>query len=225
MSKNQKVQMSKVFLFDAFGTLFNLDIPETEINDLANGHGSTLLSIWRRKQLEYTWLKSMMDDYIPFHEVTKSALQFAMDSVGATDERLFEILMPIYEKPVCFPTVKPLLENLKSRGISTAILSNGTMPMLQAGVNNTGLNQLLDRILSVDTIKVYKPSPKVYQMALTNFKVTKQEVIFISGNQWDIAGASSFGLPTIWVNRKNGVPERLGHNGDAFVKSLAELME
>jgi len=210
-------------VFDAFGTLFNLDIPSEKIDELAHGKGGELLSIWRRKQLEYTWLRGLMNNHVSFDQVTRHALTFAMKSVGTEEVELYDILMPIYKKAITFPEVKPMLERLKAAGIEVAILSNGTPDMLLAGAKNAGINHLIDHIFSVERVGVFKPSPKVYQLALDGLSMKKEELLFFSSNQWDVAGATFFGLPTVWVNKYDQVPEQLQESPKYIISSLAEV--
>lgn len=215
--------MIKACVFDAFGTLFNLEIPQEHIKEVAGAKTNTILDVWRRKQLEYTWLRSLMQAYVPFNIVTREALQFAMKTARMEEERLFELLLPIYEKPTCFPPVRPMLAALKQNGIGTAILSNGTEKMLQSGVEHAGLTGLLDHVLSVDPLKVYKPDPRVYQLAVDTLKLNKREILFFSSNQWDVAGAGQFGLTTVWVNQYGQPEEVLPPKGHHVIDGLEEV--
>lgn len=213
----------KACVFDAFGTLFNLQIPFAEIDQLTSGQGKQLMDIWRKKQLEYTWLHSLMQAYQPFSELTKKALTFAMESLGVDEPALFDLLLPIYEKANCFPAVPSVLGQLQSQGIRTAILSNGTPKMLEAGAKNAGIDTVLDHIFSVASVKVFKPDPKVYQLALDQLNGTKSEILFISSNQWDIAGAARFGLMTVWLNQYGQVREPFDPGATFTISQIAEL--
>lgn len=215
--------MQKAYIFDAFGTLFNLDIPTTEIDELTAGKSTELLQIWRTKQLEYTWLRTLMDAYQPFDEVTKAALQFAMESVGVTDEKLPPLLLPIYEEATAFAEVEATLKRIKKNGNITAMLSNGTPQMLQNGAAHAQIATQLDLIISVDYIRKYKPHPAVYNYALNRLNRFEDEVVFVSSNQWDVAGANAFGLPTLWLNRKKAIREPLLAADQPTIFSLAEL--
>ena len=210
-------------VFDAFGTLFNLDIPSEKIDQLTEGKGKELLAIWRRKQLEYTWLRGLMDNHVPFDQVTRHALTFAMESVGTESMELYDILMPIYKKAIAFPEIKPMLEHLQSAEIKTAILSNGSPDMLHAGTKNAGIDHLIDHIFSVESVGVFKPSPKVYQLALDGLSLKKEELLFFSSNQWDVAGATHFGLETVWVNKYNQVPEQLERQAKYVIRDLGMI--
>jgi len=220
---NFSPEQIKACVFDAFGTLFNLQIPFEEVDQLTDGQGKTLMDIWRKKQLEYTWLHSLMQDYQPFSELTKKALAFAMESVKMEESALFDLLLPIYEQANCFPAVPSVLEQLQNSGIHTAILSNGTPKMLEAGAKNAGIDVFLDHIFSVDSVKVFKPDPGVYQLALDQLQLSKSELVFISSNQWDIAGAARFGLITVWLNQYEQVREPFDPGAAFTISHLAEL--
>lgn len=213
----------KACIFDAFGTLFNLEFPLTLINEKTGGKGDELLQIWRRKQLEYTWLRSMMDNYAPFSTVTKEALTYAMNRLGIKDQTLYDILLPIYHKATAFPEVKPCLQRLQQQGITTAILSNGTLEMLYAGTKNSEISDYLHAIISVDSIGFYKPMPEVYQFALDRLKVKAEDALFFSSNQWDIIGATHFGMQTVWVNKYGQAKEVLAPKAKFVIKSLDDV--
>ena len=213
----------KACLFDAFGTLFNLSIPVEEIDTLCKGKGEDLLNIWRTKQLEYTWLRSLMDSYVPFDVITEEALTFAMRVLAIDQPKLYDILMPIYRSPNCFADVKATLQALKAKGVQTGILSNGTPSMLQAGIANTGLTDVIDPIISVDPIRIFKPSPKVYAYAANQLELPVESFLFISSNRWDIAGAGQYGLQTVWLNRSNQATEVLSPAPTHTIRSMKML--
>ncbi len=212
-------------VFDAYGTLFSVRMPVEELNAITNGQGEALLEIWRRKQLEYTWLRGMMKAYVPFEQVTNEALTYAMRELGLSDPILYELMMPIYLQPQTFPDVLPALERLKSEGIATAILSNGTLHMLQEGARRTGIAPYLDQLLSVDQVQQFKPAAEVYQMALDAFGAEPAAVRFFSSNQWDITGAGHFGLPTVWVNRYDRPAEVLKPAPAYTISDLSEITD
>lgn len=216
--------MKPAYIFDAFGTLFNLEIPTTKVDELTDGKGQQLLDIWRDKQLEYTWLRTLMQQYLPFNEVTKEALQFAMDHTGVEQQKLPDLLLPIYEKSNAYPDVKACLQRLQASDYTTAILSNGTNKMLKNGTENAQIATHLDFILSVDDIQVFKPDPRVYNYALNQLNRFEDEVVFVSSNQWDIAGAAAFGLPTIWLNRQGAIKQPILKENQKTISSLQELM-
>lgn len=216
--------MKTAYIFDAFGTLFNLDIPTHQVDLLSNGKGQEILDIWRVKQLEYTWLRTLMQQYLPFNEVTKQALQFAMDTNGISNKQLPELLLPIYEKSNAYSDVVTTLQQLQSNNHITAILSNGTNKMLQSGTENAQISAHLDYIISVDDISIFKPDPRVYNYALNKLNRFEDEVTFISSNQWDIAGATAFGLPTIWLNRKGEIRQPILKESQPTISALSELI-
>jgi 2-haloacid dehalogenase len=168
-----------------------------------------LSDIWRTKQLQYTWLRSLMGRYADFHHVTRDALDFAMDAVGLADPALADRLMALYERLDAYPEVPDLLRALKTAGKQTAILSNGSPGMLRSAVDAAGLGSLVDDQLSVDTLQVYKPHPDVYALATSRFGVAPAEVAFFSSNGWDAAGAAAFGFRVVWINRFGQGRERL----------------
>ena len=215
----------KACVFDAFGTLFNLSIPLVEIDSLCQGKGEEVLAIWRSKQLEYTWLRSLMNNYVNFDTITEEALTYALAATNIQAPKLYDLLMPIYRQPNCFDDVKPSLIALKEKGITTAILSNGTRPMLQAGIEKTGLEELMDAVISVDDIGIFKPSPKVYQYAVEQMQLPVESFLFISSNPWDVAGAGQFGLQTVWLNRGGKVAEVLPPKPKYVISSMLDLVE
>ncbi len=215
----------KVCLFDAFGTLFKVKLPVDKLNQLTDGKGVELLDIWRRKQLEYTWLRGLMDDYVSFDKVTEEALTYAMRELKVEKPQIFDVLMPVYRQPEAFSDVLPGLKALHSAGYKLAILSNGTKAMLEVGVTKTGLSQFISAIFSVEDVTTFKPHPKVYQMSTDFFSLDKSAFLFFSSNRWDIAGAATFGFATAWVNRATLVPEVLGPSPSYVLSSLNDLSD
>ncbi|MEO1438612.1 MAG: haloacid dehalogenase type II [Bacteroidota bacterium] len=213
----------KAYLFDAFGTLFQLEMPEHLLERIEKEQASLLMDIWRKLQLEYTWLHNSMQTYVPFGEISKQALDYAMQVANVKDLELREQLLTIYFRATTFPDVPDMLARMRENDIQLAILSNGAPQMLEAGAKHSGIYDVLDHLLSVDAIKVYKPDPRVYQMALDKFGLEKQDVRFFSSNQWDVAGASQFGLDTTWVNRKQGIQEPLIRHPITTIHSFDEL--
>lgn len=197
-------------VFDAYGTLFNLDFPLAAYSGRLQGKEEEILAVWRQKQLTYTWLRGMMDRYRPFWEVTQDALRYALNTVGISDPGLAEEIARCYLTPRLFGDVMPTLAALRQTGIATAILSNGSPDMLAAGMAATQLKDHIDEVFSVDQVKTYKPSPTVYRIPCDFWQCAPQEVAFCSANAWDVAGAAHFGLKTFWVNRKSQPPEALG---------------
>ena len=217
--------MIKACVFDAFGTVFNLDLPIEKINRICGLKSEHILQSWRQKQLEYTWLRGLMKNYIPFDQITELALSYAMKVYDISDPKLKEVLLPIYNAPSVFDDVVINFKGLKAMDLKLAILSNGTPSMLKKGVEFAELNTVLDAVLSVDSVKQFKPHPAVYQFAVDQLKLQKYEILFISSNQWDIAGAKSFGFKTAWLNRKNIPYESMGFSSETQITSMDQLVD
>ena len=211
----------KAFVFDAYGTLFDVH-SVIEAGRAVTADPQALSTLWRQKQLEYTWLRSLMGRYDDFWAVTEAALRFALRRLGiAAAEAQVQALMDAYLSLACFPEVKAALASLK--GARLGILSNGSPRMLEAAVRSSGLTASLEHVLSVDAVKTYKPSPKVYDLGPRAFELAADEMLFVSSNAWDIAGAKAFGFLTCWCNRANAPMEELGLTADYEVTRLDEL--
>ena len=214
----------KYFVFDAFGTLFKTSEVKEALTEIAGDKTDNLLQVWRSKQLQYTWLRNEMNQYEPFSTVTKEALDYSMRLNGISDEKVFDILLPLYDTPSLINGVETLLKTLKANAKMVAILSNGTPSMLENGVQLTGIAPYVDAILSVDTIGVYKPKPAVYQMVLDQLQTTIDELVFFSSNQWDVSGASIFGLDACWINQYGETKEGLPFGNVVELGSLLEVV-
>jgi len=209
-------------VFDAYGTLFDVHSVVALCDELWPGRGAQLSQLWRTRQLEYTWLRSLMGRYEDFAHVTESALRYACAALALPfDDAKRARLMRAYLHLATFPEVKGALGRL--RGIELAILSNGAPAMLQDLVTNAGLSGVIPHVLSVDEVHIYKPSPKVYQLAVDRLGVPVKAVGFVSSNGWDAAGAKAFGFRTYWVNRAGAPVDPLGAAPDHVIGSLAEL--
>ena len=211
--------------FDAYGTLFDVFSVITLAEALFPGRGSMLAQLWRAKQLRYSLLRSLMGRHRNFWQLTEDGLVYAAASLGLdlTPERRRR-LMDAYLALDAFPDVRPGLETLKQRGIRLAILSNGEPTMLRAAAANAGIAPLLDAIISVEEVGVFKPSPRVYALASTHLSVAQDAVGFVSSNSWDIAGAGSAGLTTFWIQRAAGEPpEELGFPAGHIVAAITDL--
>ena len=211
----------KAFLFDAYGTLFDVH-SVIEAGRAVTADPQALSTLWRQKQLEYTWLRSLMGRYEDFWAVTEAALRFALRRLGiAAAEAQVQALMDAYLSLACFPEVKAALASLK--GARLGILSNGSPRMLEAAVRSSGLTASLEHVLSVDAVNTYKPSPNVYELGPRAFELAADEIMFVSSNAWDIAGAKAFGFLTCWCNRANAPMEELGLTADYEVASLDQI--
>lgn len=210
-------------VFDAYGTLFDVHSAVGRHRARLGENADKVSMAWRTKQLEYTWLRSIMDRYVDFWQITGHALDFALQANGIEDDALREDLMGAYLALECYPEVPEVLSTLKDAGMHTAILSNGSPMMLEAAVDSAGLGGLLDDVISVDLLGVYKPAMDVYQLVLERLDVGRGQVSFQSSNAWDAAGAATFGFKVAWCNRFGQARERLPDGPHAEIRTLAEL--
>jgi 2-haloacid dehalogenase len=214
--------MIRALVFDAYGTLFDPLSVREECERLFPGKGAQLSLLWRVKQLEYTWLRSLMNRYEDFWRVTEDALRFSCANLGLPcGDAQRDALMQEYLRLKAYPETRGALRSL--RGIPLLILSNGSPKMLKAVVQNAGFARTFAAVLSVDAVKIYKPSPQVYELAVKETGFDKGSIGFVSSNGWDIAGAASFGFQTFWINRAGATTEELSVRPSAILKSLAEL--
>jgi 2-haloacid dehalogenase len=210
-------------VFDAYGTLFDFASAAKSCRDMLGDGVDRLTALWRDKQLQYTWLRALQGRHADFWQVTGDALDFAMETLAIDKPGLRDRLMGLYLTLDAFPEVPDVLEHLKKAGLRTAILSNGSPKMLEAVVRASGLNTLLDAVLSVEEVGVYKPHPKVYQLAVDRLGIRAGAIAFQSSNAWDAYAASAFGMQVVWCNRYGQRSERLPGAPDRTVRSLAEL--
>ena len=215
----------KACVFDAYGTLFDVNAACRELSKEVGDNWEKLASLWRLRQVEYTWLRNSMDEYIDFWQITSDALDYAMETLGIKNNELREELLNLYLKLEAYPEVNDLLKKLKQRGLMTGILSNGSMKMLNSAVDNANIREYLDEILSVEECKIYKPSSKVYDLVKIKMQIGKENVLFFSSNAWDMHAASNYGFKTIWVNRFNAKLERLPGKPINIVNSLDKIDE
>jgi 2-haloacid dehalogenase len=212
----------RALVFDAFGTLFDVHSIGSACESLFPGKGADLARLWRVKQLEYTWLRSLMGRYADFEIVTKDALAYSCGALGLDLEPpISETLMQSYRKLYLFPEVRDALNVMKKRKL--AVLSNGSPSMLNALMANTGIANLFEAVISVDQLKIFKPHPGVYALACQQLNLATEDIGFVSSNFWDVSGATSFGFRTFWINRNNIQPDRLGFQPFAVVRGLDEL--
>ena len=208
-------------VFDAYGTLYDVHSVMRRCEACFPGKGAALSQLWRTKQLEYTWLRSLMRRYVPFSQVTREALEFSCASLSLPlkPENL-ETLMAEYRRLALYPDVKGFFARDRTR--KHAILSNGSPDMLDPLVAQSGL--AFDAVLSVDAVKIFKPAPEVYALAVEKLGTPKEEIGFVSSNGWDALGAKSFGFRVYWINRAQAPVDRLGFQVDNIVKSLDEVL-
>ena len=209
------------YVFDAYGTLFDVH-SIVEVGREITADPQTLSATWRQKQLEYTWLRALMGRYEDFWAVTEAALRYAIRRLALTpSEAQIRQLMDAYLSLACFPEVKAALVALAPR--PRAILSNGSPRMLEAAVASSELGAHLDRVLSVDAVKTYKPSPQVYALGPQALGIAAEELLFVSSNAWDVAGAKAFGYRVVWCNRTQAPEEELGVRPDVTISRLDQL--
>jgi len=211
----------EALVFDAYGTLFDVHSVMRRCEAIFPGRDAELSQLWRTKQLEYTWLRSLMRRYAPFSTVTRQALAYACQALGLelTPERM-EALMAEYTMLAVYPEVPKALASL--RGVKKAILSNGSPDMLEPLVAHSGLE--LDAVISVDEVKIFKPAPQVYELAPKKLGVARERIGFVSSNCWDALGAKSFGFTVFWINRARAPLDRLGFEPDRVVGRLDEIL-
>jgi 2-haloacid dehalogenase len=219
------LQGIRAFAFDAYGTLFDVLSVTALCEQLFPGQGAALAQLWRVKQLQYSMMRSLMGRHKDFWRLTEDGLVYACKSLTlelTTDMR--RRLLEAYRSLAAFPDVKPGLEALKALDFRLAVLSNGEPNMLEAAARSAGILTLLDHIVSVEEVKIFKPSPRVYNLAPERLSVTNAELGFVSSNSWDAAGAASAGLRTFWIQRSAAEPpEELGFGAERVVHALTDL--
>lgn len=209
------------YVFDAYGTLFDVH-SVVEAGRAVTADPAALSTLWRQKQLEYTWLRSLMGRYEDFWAVTEAALRYAVRRLGIpASEAQLATLMQAYLSLACFPDVHDALTGVAGR--PRAILSNGAPAMLQAAVRSSGLEPLLEHVISVDAVRVYKPAAAVYALGPAALGIAPDDLLFVSSNAWDVAGAKAFGYRVAWCNRVGAPEEELGLRADHVIRSLTEL--
>ncbi len=225
-AQGERVEGIDAVAFDAYGTLFDVFSVTALCDELFPGNGPALAQLWRAKQLQYSLLRSLMGRHKDFWDVTEDALVYASKSLGldltsAQRERLMEAYLTL----TAFPDVKPGLEALRARGVRLAILSNGEPRMLEAAARSAGIDTLLDAVISVEEIKIFKVSPRVYQLGLERLEVDRTAMGFVSSNSWDVNGAASAGLTTFWIQRAASEPaEELGFEATRVVSAITDLV-
>ncbi|MDH5453959.1 MAG: haloacid dehalogenase type II [Paracoccaceae bacterium] len=217
-------------IFDAYGTLFDVAAAariaarEPGQEKLAEVWPK-LAEDWRRKQLEYTWLRAVMRQHCDFWQVTQDGLDWSLEAAGLTGPELRERLLALYWELAAYPEVPAMLSVLKAQGLATAILSNGTPEMLKAAVQSAGIGDMLDDTLSVESVGIFKPDARVYQLVTERFSCTPSQVLFVSSNGWDAAAAAGFGFHVAWVNRAAAPVDRLPSRPDHILTDLSGIPE
>jgi 2-haloacid dehalogenase len=214
----------KACVFDAYGTLFDVHAPVRRLAAEIGPKADELARLWRQKQLEYTWLRSLMGVHADFWKVTSEALEYALAAEGIDEPGLKDELMVLYLKLDAYADVSDALKMLRSRGMRLAILSNGSPSMLDAAVRHAGLDKLFEHVLSVEDVGIYKPSRRVYRLAMQKLALhDAPSICFVSANPWDAQGAAQFGFQSVRVDRFGRRDENLPGRPAALIPSLAEL--
>lgn len=216
-----------VYAFDAYGTLFDVHAAVRRHAAALGPDAAAFSALWRAKQLEYSWVRSLAGHYQDFWALTEQALNFAFASFPAADPALRPVLLKAYETLDCFPEVPELVRHLKREGKQLAVLSNGSPRMLASAVTAAGLDGCFEAVISADPVRAYKTDQRVYDLVTTQFRVYPEAVSFQSSNRWDIAGATAFGFRTVWINR-TGAPDEYSDMPPAAIlpslEGLAKLL-
>ncbi len=218
-----KLHSIEACVFDAYGTLFDVNSAARNSQDVLGEKWQPLAELWRAKQLQYTWLRSLAGCHADFWQVTGDALDFALSTLHLEDAIPRARLMNLYLSLSAYPEVSDTLKRLKTAGMKLAILSNGTPTMLNAAAHGAGIDGLLDAVLSVEDVRVYKPHRSVYHLACERFNVPASHICFISSNGWDAYSGKAFGFRVLWCNRFAQTPERIPETPDAQIATLTEL--
>lgn len=211
------------YVFDAYGTLFDVHSAARDCADRLGPSALSLVATWRAKQLEYSWVRSLMGAYKDFWAITEDALDFALASEPTVGPEFKPLLLEGYLKLLCFPDVPATLMRLSQARNRLVVFSNGTPSMLNSALRYAGIESYFERVISVDVVQTFKTAPKAYDLVLTQLIVQPEDITFVSSNRWDIAGASSYGLQTCWINRRNFPDEYTDRPPDRIIRGLEEL--
>jgi 2-haloacid dehalogenase len=211
----------KAIAFDLYGTLFDVHSVVERCDEQFPGRGREISTVWRQKQLEYTWLRSLMNRYVTFEQATEDALRYTCRYLGLNlSDAACSTLCKAYLRLQPFKEVPDALRELRQRGLKLAVLSNGSPHSIGAVVGNAGLRAEFDHLLSVDPVRVYKPDDRAYALAEQAFELTRSSILFVSSNAWDATGARYFGFPTCWINRGGSIFEEMGQAPDWQLRGL-----
>ena len=215
---------TKAVVFDAYGTLFDVNSAAKRCKDKIGAKWETFANFWRTTQLEYTWLRSLMKRHKNFWDITEDSLDKSM-KVFNIDKNMKNELLSLYKILSPYPEVKGVLEDLKKKNFKLAILSNGTHDLLNELVESNKLNNLFDDLFSIEEVKIYKPDPRVYELPIKKYKIKSDEITFLSANTWDVSGGGNFGYNSIWVNRHNSVFDILDFQPKNEISNLTQLLD
>ena len=215
---------TKAVVFDAYGTLFDVNSAAEKCKDKIGAKWETFANFWRTTQLEYTWLRSLMKRHKNFWDITEDSLDKSM-KVFNINKNMKNELLSLYKILSPYPEVKGVLEDLKKKNFKLAILSNGTPDLLNELVESNKLNNLFDDLFSIEDVKIYKPDPTVYELPIKKYRIKSDEITFLSANTWDVSGGGNFGYNSIWVNRNNSVFDILDFQPKNEINNLTHLLD
>jgi len=216
--------ISKAIVFDAYGTLFNVNSAAEKCKDKIGDRWESFANFWRTTQLEYTWLRSLMKRHKDFWQVTEDSLDKSM-KVFQIDSNMKNDLLNLYKVLSPYPEVKDVLKALKSKNMKLAILSNGTPDLLKELVQSNNLVDLFDDIFSIEAVKIFKPDSKVYDLPVKKYGIQPNEIMFLSANTWDVSGGGNYGYNAVWVNRNNAIFDNLDYKPKKEVNNLTQLQK
>ena len=215
---------SKAIIFDAYGTLFDVNSAAEKCKDKIGKNWETFANFWRTTQLEYTWLRTIMKRHKDFWQVTEDSLDKSMN-VFKIDKKMKTELLNLYKILSPYPEVKEVLESLKKKNFKLAILSNGTPSLLSELVKNNDLNDLFDDLFSIEEVKTFKPDSKVYDLPVKKYNIKPADVVFLSANTWDVSGGGNYGYNSVWVNRNNSKFDNLDYQPRNEIGNLSQLLD
>jgi len=213
----------KAIIFDAYGTLFDVNSAAEKCKDKIGAKWGSFANFWRTTQLEYTWLRSLMDRHKDFWQITEDSLDKSMKAFGI-DASMKNELLDLYKVLSPFKEVPEVLKILKEKNYTLAILSNGTPSLLNELVKSNKLDNLFNDIFSIEEVGIYKPDSRVYDIPVKKYKIQKKEVAFLSANTWDVSGGGNYGYSSIWVNRNNNIFDNLDYQPKLEIKNLKDLL-
>ena len=214
----------KAIIFDAYGTLFDVNSAAEKCKEKIGVKWEDFANYWRITQLEYTWLRSLMNRHKDFWQVTEDSLNKSMKKFEI-DQNMRSELLNLYKILSTYPEVKKTLEELKRKNFKLAILSNGTPDLLNQLVKSNSLQEFFDDVFSIETVGIYKPNADVYNIPIKKYNILKNEVLFLSSNTWDVSGGGNFGYKSIWVNRNNNIFDNLDYSPEFELKNLKDLLD
>ena len=215
---------TKSVIFDAYGTLFDVNSAAEKCKDKIGDKWESFANFWRTTQLEYTWLRSLMKRHKDFWQITEDSLDKSMRVFGI-NMAMKDDLLNLYKVLSSYPEVGEVLKNLKKKNVKLAILSNGTPALLNELVQSNDLKDFFDDLFSIESVKIYKPDSKVYDLPVQKYKVKPKDITFLSANTWDVSGAGNYGFNSIWVNRSNDIFDNLDFKPKNEINNLTQLLD